>query len=207
MMTNANNTDMNAIVAFNKAQAEMGRAIKNQKNTFLKNSYADLSAIQDAVLPAFQSNGFAILQVGGHDEFGPYMETQARHVSGEVFSSRIYLEHQKGDMQSLGSAITYARRYGLSAISGVPVEDDDGNHAVGHDRVQAKVNKKPPQPSIHQRADKLESFLNSKPDADAFIKAGPNAHALLELLTAQDRPRAEKLNQLWLDQEERILKG
>lgn len=203
-MTNASNTDMNAIVAFNKAQAEMGRAIKNQKNTFLKNSYADLGAIQDAVLPAFQANGFAILQVGGHDEFGPYMATEAHHTSGAVFSSRIYLEHKKGDMQSLGSAITYARRYGLSAISGVPVEDDDGNHAVGHDRVQAKVKK--PQPSIHQRADKLEAFLTSKPDADAFIKAGPNAHSLLELLTAQDRPRAEKLNQLWLEHEERILK-
>ena len=55
-MNEVKNTD--AITAFVEAQANMGKAIKNQKNAFLNNAYADLSAIQDAVIPAFASKGF-----------------------------------------------------------------------------------------------------------------------------------------------------
>jgi len=43
MMTNAEN--MEAVVAFNKAQANMGKAIKDAKNSFLNNSYATLEAV------------------------------------------------------------------------------------------------------------------------------------------------------------------
>ena len=36
----------------------------------------------------------------------------------------------KNDMQGYGSAVTYARRYGLMCMAGIAPEDDDGNAAV-----------------------------------------------------------------------------
>ena len=122
---------ISSLTAFAVAQAQMGSAFKNAKNPFLKNKYADLTAIQNAVYPAFHANGFAIMQSPGKDEFGPFVETIFAHVSGDKYSGKVYLEYKANDMQSLGGAITYARRYGLASISGVPIEDDDGNAATG----------------------------------------------------------------------------
>ena len=106
-----------ANLAFSLAQVSMGSALKNAKNPFLKNKYADLTAIQNAVYPAFHANGFAIMQLPNQDEFGEYVETVFTHVSGPSFSGRVYLAYKSGDMQSKGGAITYARRYGLAAVS------------------------------------------------------------------------------------------
>lgn len=131
----------NAATAFIRAQANMGAATKSAKNPFFKNTYADLTAIQEAVFPAFHAEGFAIIQQGGADEFGRYMETQMVHTTGQVFSSRVYLECKPGDMQALGSAITYARRYGLMALSGIPTVDDDGNAAAGRKQEKADPNR------------------------------------------------------------------
>jgi hypothetical protein len=131
----------NAATAFIRAQANMGAATKSAKNPFFKNTYADLTAIQEAVFPAFHAEGFAIIQQGGADEFGRYMETQMVHTTGQVFSSRVYLECKPGDMQALGSAITYARRYGLMALSGIPTVDDDGNAATGRKQEKADPNR------------------------------------------------------------------
>jgi len=100
----------NAISAFALAQSQLGAAFKNAKNPFLKNKYADLTAIQNAVFSVFNENGFAILQIPGKDELGAYLETSFMHVSGESFMGRVYLEYKAGDMQSLGGAITYAGR-------------------------------------------------------------------------------------------------
>jgi hypothetical protein len=36
----------------------------------------------------------------------------------------------KNDMQGYGSAVTYARRYGLMGMAGIAPEDDDGNAAA-----------------------------------------------------------------------------
>lgn len=126
-----------ANLAFSLAQVSMGSALKNAKNPFLQNKYADLTAIQNAVYPAFHANGFAIMQLPNQDEFGEYVETVFTHVSGPSFSGRVYLAYKSGDMQSKGGAITYARRYGLAAVSGIPVEDDDGNAATGRDKPKA----------------------------------------------------------------------
>lgn len=132
-----------ANLAFSLAQVSMGSALKNAKNPFLKNKYADLTAIQNAVYPAFHANGFAIMQLPNQDEFGEYVETVFTHVSGPSFSGRVYLAYKNGDMQSKGGALTYARRYGLAAVSGIPVEDDDGNAATGRDKQKVSQKSSP----------------------------------------------------------------
>ena len=189
-MTNAENN--NAVVAFNKAQANMGKAIKNSKNPFLNNNYADLESVQNAVFAAFQAEGFAILQCGGADQYGHYVETILAHSSGEQFTSKVYLELKKGDMQSVGSAITYARRYGLTMLTGVPVTDDDGNDAVGKEEMQNK---------IKAQARGLKSFLMKSPSADKLIEEGERARAIMDNLKQFDKEGHKELVDLWNEAE------
>lgn len=118
-----------AIKAFAAAQAAMGKAVRANVNPAFKSKYADLSTVQDACFPALHANGFAIMQPNGHDEIGEYVETIFLHESGERFVNRVYLKVGKPDMQGYGSAITYARRYGLMGLAGIAPEDDDGNGA------------------------------------------------------------------------------
>ena len=69
------------------------------------------------------------MQPCGRDELGAYVETRLLHTTGESFSSKVYLVLDKQNMQGLGSAITYARRYGLLGMANLEAEDDDGNEA------------------------------------------------------------------------------
>jgi hypothetical protein len=112
------------------AQKQTAPLIKNAINPHFRSKYADLGAVLEASLDAFHSNNFAVTQYNNSDEYGQYVATRLAHTSGEVFESKVYLVLSKNDMQGLGSAITYARRYGLLGMAGLAAEDDDGNDAV-----------------------------------------------------------------------------
>lgn len=119
-----------AYKALAKAQAEMTGAQKKANNPHFKKAYADLGNVQDACIDALHKHGFAVFQPTGHDDLGMFVKTVLAHESGEVLECRTPLLVGKNDMQGLGSAITYARRYGLLCMSGVAPEDDDGNASV-----------------------------------------------------------------------------
>lgn len=122
--------DARAIQALARAQASMGKALKDSNNPHFKSKYADLASVRAAAVPALNENGFAVIQVDGRDgEGADFVETVFAHDSGHQFQTRIYLRGQLGDMQKYGSAATYARRYGLMHLSGLAPEDDDGNAA------------------------------------------------------------------------------
>jgi len=118
-----------AIKALVKAQAAMPHAIKDTINPHFKSKYADLAAVQVACLPSLQANGFAVIHSMG-DGAGAYVETLLLHESGASWSCRVPLRVDRDNMQGVGSAITYARRYGLMCLSGVAPDDDDGNAAA-----------------------------------------------------------------------------
>ena len=146
-------TNAAAIKALCKAQAAMPPAIKDSTNPAFKSKYADLSSVQTACFPPFHSNGFAFMHRTARDESGLSLVTMLLHESGAIFECAVPLLVAKGDMQGMGSAITYARRYGIMCLSGVAPEDDDGNAAAknppknSRDRVGAPViNPTPPPP-------------------------------------------------------------
>ena len=113
------------------AQMQMGKALKQSNNPHFKSKYADLGSVMDACMPALNSVGIAVIQPAGEDEFGRYVETRLIHgESGEMLTCRVPLIVNKNDMQGYGSAVTYARRYGLMAMAGIAPEDDDGNAAA-----------------------------------------------------------------------------
>jgi hypothetical protein len=113
--------------ALNKAQAEMSGAKKKATNPFFKVKYSDLNAVVDAIRIPFCDNGLSYSQFPLFDNGCVGVETILMHESGEWISSVLMLPMVKQDPQAAGSAITYARRYSLQSIAGIPSEDDDGN--------------------------------------------------------------------------------
>lgn len=117
--------------ALARAQMNMGKALKQSANPAFRSKYADLGNVMDACLPALNEAGIALIQPTGEDDHGRFVETILIHgESGESLSCRVPLIVAKNDMQGYGSAVTYARRYGLMAMAGIAPEDDDGNAAA-----------------------------------------------------------------------------
>ena len=113
------------------AQLKMGKALKSATNPHFRSKYADLGSVVDACVPALNEAGIAVIQPTTDDDGGRYVETILIHgESGETLKCRVPLIVQKNDMQGYGSAVTYARRYGLMAMAGIAPEDDDGNAAA-----------------------------------------------------------------------------
>lgn len=117
-------------MALNKAQDEMGGAAKDNKNPFFKSKYADLSSVVKAIKEPFAKNGLSYSQFPVYRDGFCGVETILMHVSGEFICSELLLPVTKKDPQAAGSAITYARRYALQSIAGIPSEDDDGQAAT-----------------------------------------------------------------------------
>lgn len=112
-----------------KAQETMAGAKKGADNPFFKSKYANLEEVIRVVKDAFQKNGLAFVQFPVSAEGMAGVETIIMHDSGEFISNEFLLKCSKYDPQGMGSAITYARRYGLQSAAGIPSEDDDGNAA------------------------------------------------------------------------------
>lgn len=121
-----------AIAALALAQSQMKTPHKDATNPHFRNRYASLKSCIKAIKPALNDNGFALIQAAGKDEQGHYIQTTFEHTSGGLFTSKFYMEPEKKGMQGLGSAATYAKRYGLLGLAGIEPDedaDDDGNAA------------------------------------------------------------------------------
>jgi ERF superfamily protein len=133
--------------ALSKAQGEMQAAIKDKVNPFYKSSYADLGSVWDAARPVLSKNGLCIMQTTEMTTTNQIiMVTTLAHTSGQWVKSYLPLNPNKPDSQGIGAAITYLRRYSLSALVGVVCDnDDDGETAVGRGKTQqAAKNDTPP---------------------------------------------------------------
>lgn len=121
-------------LALAKAQGQMTGATKDKTNPAFKSKYADLSAVWEACRKPLSDNELAVIQlVVATDEKHVGIETQLHHSSGESITSTVIVPVAQATAQGVGSAMTYARRYGLSAMVGIAPEDDDGNSASGRD--------------------------------------------------------------------------
>jgi len=122
--------------ALAKAQAAMKPVIADSENPYFKSKYADLAAVWENCRKPLTDNGLSVVQVIEHeDNTRVVVKTILLHESGEWISSRLGLTPVKNDPQSIGSAITYGRRYSLAAMVGVCAEDedDDAEKATGRD--------------------------------------------------------------------------
>ncbi len=124
--------------ALSKFQGAMKSVPKDSTNPFFKNRYASLDAIWDTIRKPLADSGLAVIQAPYEQDGNIYIETTLLHMSGEWVQGDQPINAKATDPQSIGSAMTYARRYSLSAILGVSSDDDeDGNAASGKETPKA----------------------------------------------------------------------
>lgn len=125
--------------ALAKAQAEMGGAVKDSANPFFKSKYADLSSVWDACRGPLTKHGLAIVQSPSAAGAVVSVDTLLIHSSGQWMRGAASATAKDDSPQSVGSAITYLRRYALQSFAGVAPEDDDAEAAQGRSNVQSKA--------------------------------------------------------------------
>jgi hypothetical protein len=125
--------------ALAKAQGAIEGAKKDSLNPHFKNKYADLAAVWDACREQLSKNALSAIQsvvIAGDGK--RVLVTRIMHSSGQwIEDGGVPLILSKDDMQGLGSALTYSRRYGLMAMVGIAPEDDDANAATTGKQVSA----------------------------------------------------------------------
>ena len=115
------------------------------KNPFFKSDYADLFEVLEATRPILSKNGLSIVQTNnGVEVIGNtaflHVGTMLMHTSGQWIRSFIPLPIESPvNCHKLGSAMTYGRRYGLSAMVGIAQMDDDGNAATEGNTIPKEV--------------------------------------------------------------------
>ena len=172
-----------------KAQAEMAGAKKTAKNPFFKSTYANLEEVIHCIRQPFADNGLSFMQFPLADEDRAGVETIILHSSGEWISNKLMLKCSKVDPQGMGSAITYARRYGLQAAVGLPSEDDDGNAATGSPKAKSLKGV-----TATQKGNVLALLAKADFDLDQTAKAiSWSASGRTEKLDELTQPEAAKL--------------
>lgn len=137
---------VNLAKALAAVQGKVAPIGKDATNPHFRNKYASLDAIMESVRPLLAANGLSIVQGGGAPisnvdgiVTGVAVETMLLHTSGEYVSSTITLPLDKGTAQAVGGAITYGRRYGVSALLALTTDEDDDGHAASAPRTTRAV--------------------------------------------------------------------
>jgi len=117
--------------ALSKAQGLIEGATKDKLNPHYKSRYADLASVVDAIRKPLADNGLSYTQIIHDATDAVKVETIILHASGEWFScGTLTVPVNVANAQGYGSALTYARRYSLSAAFGVAPSEDDGEAAA-----------------------------------------------------------------------------
>lgn len=119
--------------ALAKAQGEMNAAYLSSENPYFKSKYADLNEFIKATRPSLTKYGLAVIQqIIPNNDGQNVLHTLLAHSSGQWIESRMRIIPPKSDIQTLGSYITYLRRYSYASLVGVVAssDDDDGERAV-----------------------------------------------------------------------------
>jgi hypothetical protein len=186
-------------LALSNAQAEMEYAGKEVENAFFKSSYADLAAVVKASRPALAKHGLSVVQLTNVAYDGSViMITQLNHVSGQWIRGAYPVKPVKADPQALGSAMTYARRYTYSAMTGVVAhgEDDDGNAASNRKESAAARNKRfaALKETILTSDNPAETWHNNIEEIKEFKSDPEHGEALYNDLMQAGKQRKEQLD-------------
>lgn len=164
-----------------QAQSKMLRASKESENPHFKSKFANLSSVWNACQEPLTAAGLSIIQIPETDGPKVRVTTVMMHTSGQWISGCLTMTAEKSTPQSVGSCITYARRYALMAFVGVAADDDDGHEAsVGNSgkNKQPKPHLPEPEPQPlpeppphHVMTHKALIFDKSNKDSVEKIKA------------------------------------
>lgn len=185
--------------ALSKAQSEITNTSKDATNPFYKSKYSTLAEVLTVVRMAFTPHGLAVMQHPSIEDGKVTVTTIITHSSGQWAKSSISAAAGK-NIQESGSAITYCRRYALSAIAGVSQEDDDGEDAKKNGVPPKQEKQEPPKTTAaidpkakpmtladyKARFDKFETCEEANKWAESYW----STKVMVDLTTEEDKKAA-----------------
>ena len=125
------------MTALLKFQGQVNKIQKDAKNPHFKSSYASLSKILEETKPVLTECGLVLTQ---HFDVDVLTTMLCHAESGEYMQSDYPINVKDAGLpQQFGSALSYARRYGIQSILNLSASDDDGQMASN----PAQVSKEP----------------------------------------------------------------
>jgi hypothetical protein len=119
-------------LALSKAQGAMSHAAKDAKNPHFKSTFSSLASVIDTVRPALVAHELAFWHDVRCEDVTVTVGCTIAHSSGEWIRSEFSARAKDAQPQSIGSTVSYGKRYTLQALAGVASadEDDDGERAT-----------------------------------------------------------------------------
>lgn len=154
-----------------KTQKEIKTIGMDSNNPFHRSKYASLKVIMENVKPACNNNNIFITQlVSSNDAGGVIVKTKLIHITGEELSTSITIKplpdkNGKVTPQSIGSTISYLKRYSVGALLGAVSgeEDDDGESSMGREqKPPVKVYKETVKPKIKPADNEMYQCINAE---------------------------------------------
>jgi len=162
--------------ALAKAQSEMEGAKKDANNLYFKSDYATLFSVWQACRDPLTKNGLSVIQTTGNGGDKITVYTTLAHSSGQWVRGALSIRPGKTDPQTLGSCITYLRRYALASMVGLSPLDDDAEAAMSDARKQVPR-------TVTQQP---ETHADVKTGMKAYLDSMAKAKAHLNKLTGSD---------------------
>lgn len=195
--------------ALAKAQKDMRTAGLDSENPYFKSKYADLASVVSASRPFLTQNGLSVTQQIRTDGSGAIvLATILGHSSGQWIESTMRVVPPKNDAQTLGSYITYLRRYSYAALVGVVAadEDDDAEVAQATTRdvfakgtaLNTKYNPKEQSPETinKQQLEELEYELADHSDICEKILDGLRIQSLADMPESKYRASITRIREI-----------
>lgn len=153
-----------AMVNFNQ-ELQNVKLVKDGKNEHLRNKYLTLDNILNTVRPLLSKQGLVIVQALA----GDYLVTTLYHVSGQYIQSEMPFHPMSGNkgtnaLQELGGGITYAKRYAISALLAISVDEDNDAQSSKIKSEQLKPKKRV---NTIEELQKLLEWLINNPEKQA----------------------------------------
>tara|TARA_R100001015_G_C4582212_1_gene138575 strand:+ start:269 stop:904 length:636 start_codon:yes stop_codon:yes gene_type:complete len=173
---NASKNIATALLEFHKTNPH---AFEDKRNPHFKNQYASLESVIKTVRTASQF-GLTFTQEMDFEGDVTFVRTVMMHSSGDTRVSRTKIvSKDPNDPQKQGSAISYAKRYGLQSIFGLPSDDDDGE--IANKAATTKPKNKPDGESDLDKA--IQNAKSIKELGQIWNKYEPNDDATKQKFT------------------------
>ena len=173
---NASKNIATALLEFHKTNPH---AFEDKRNPHFKNQYASLESVIKTVRTASQF-GLTFTQEMDFEGDVTFVRTVMMHSSGDTRVSRTKIvSKDPNDPQKQGSAISYAKRYGLQSIFGLPSDDDDGE--IANKAATTKPKNKPDGESDLDKA--IQNAKSIKELGQVWNKYQPNDDATKQKFT------------------------
>lgn len=178
--------------ALAKAQAQIGTVAKDSKADVQTKrgpsygySYASLPNVLDAVRAPLAENELALVQRPFIEQTWVTVESAIYHSDGSYIQCAPSCQARGTDPQSIGSAITYLRRYGLMSLLALAADDDDGQAAMPQRGGNQGNNYSNQRGGQQQRQSSPRGYRTGPDKEHPAVQSRSNHPATMELPTAR----------------------